>query len=138
MFCKPLDKMAECVRMDSARESIGDVVAEQHDKALAALRELLTGCGMRSRVVEWLKLSLRSSTWPLPPTSSLVRYPPELLVFSPQGWRVATVRIAPRSGAYIVEVAQSGQEGAIFPDSIMLIPGGSPAKAAALIPGYQP
>lgn len=37
-----------------------------------------------------------------------------------------------------MEVAQTGQEGAILPDSIMLIPGDSPDRAAALIPGYLP
>ncbi len=93
---------------------------------------------MRSQVVEWLKLTLRSSRFPRQPTSSLVRYPPELLVFSPQGWRVVTVRIAPRSSAYIVEVAQAGKNDVVLPDRVTLVPGDSPDKAAALIPGYTP
>jgi hypothetical protein len=133
MIHELLERAAE---ENPAREPISGVVASQHDKALAALRDLLTRRGMPSQVVEWLKLTLRSSTYPRQPTSSLVRYPPELLVFSPQGWRVATVRIAPRSGAYIVEVAQAGQEDVVLPDRVTLVPEDSPDKAAALIPGY--
>jgi hypothetical protein len=138
MIHKLLRRAAEEVQANPAREPISDVVAGQHDKALAKLRELLTRRGMRSQVVEWLKLTLRSSTFPRQPTSSLVRYPPELLVFSPQGWRVATVRIAPRSSAYLVEVAQVGTDNAVLPDRVTVIPADSPDKAAALIPGYQP
>lgn len=132
-----LGKSTEEAQANLTREPVSDVVAGWHDEALAKLRELLTKRGMRSQVVEWLKLTLRSSTFPRQPTSSLVRYPPELLVFSPQGWRVATVRIAPRSSAYIVEVVQAGQEDVVLPDRVTLVPKDSPDKAAALIPGYS-
>lgn len=135
MIHELLERAAE---ENPVREPISDVVASQHDKALAALRDLLIRRGMRSQVVEWLKLTLRSSTYPRQPTSALVRYPPELLVFSPQGWRIATVRIAPWSGAYIVEVAQTGPDDVVLPDRVTLVPGDSPGKAAALIPGYLP
>jgi hypothetical protein len=138
MIHEPLDGMTESVQFKAVREPISDVVAGRHDEALAKLRVLLTRRGMRSQVVEWLKLTLRSSRFPLQPTSALVRYPPELLVFSPQGWRVATVRIAPRSSAYIVEVAQAGKKDVVLPDRVTLVPGDSPDKAAALIPGYKP
>jgi len=127
--------MTESVQFKAVREPISGVVAGRHDEALAGLRALLTGCGMRSQVVEWLKLTLRSSTFPRQPTSSLVRYPPELLVFSPQGRRVATVRIAPRSGAYIVEVAQVGQGDVVLSDRVTSVPGNSPDQAVALISG---
>ncbi|MGN9785900.1 hypothetical protein ACTMTF_31050 [Nonomuraea sp. ZG12] len=138
MIHELLGRTAEEGRANPVREPISDVVAGRHDEALAKLRELLARRGMRSQVVEWLKLTLRSSRFPLQPTSSLVRYPPELLVFSPQGWRVATVRIAPRSSAYIVEVAQAGEKDVVLPDRVTLVPGDSPDKAAALIPRYRP
>jgi hypothetical protein len=138
MFSKPLDKITESVQASPAREPISDIVAAEQDAALARLRKLLTRRGIPSRTVEWLRLTLRSSTFPRQPTSALVRYPPELLVFSPQGWRVATVRIAPRSSAYIVEVAQAGKKDVVLPDRVTLVPEDSPDKAAALIPGYKP
>jgi hypothetical protein len=136
MIHELLGRTAEEAQANPVREPISDVVAGRHDEALAKLRELLTRRGMRSQVVEWLKLTLRSSTFPRQPTSALVRYPPELLVFSPQGRRIATVRIAPRSGAYIVEVAQAGPEDVVLPDRVTLVPKDSPDKAAALILGY--
>jgi hypothetical protein len=94
MIHELLGRTVEEAQANPVREPISDVVAGRHDEALAKLRVLLTRRGMRSQVVEWLKLTLRSSRFPLQPTSALVRYPPELLVFSPQGWRVATVRRA--------------------------------------------
>jgi hypothetical protein len=41
-------RTAEKVQATPAREPISDVVAGRHDKALAGLRDLLTGRGMRS------------------------------------------------------------------------------------------
>ncbi|MEU4579990.1 hypothetical protein [Nonomuraea sp. NPDC023979] len=133
-----LERMTEVAHVNPACEPVSDDIAAKHDKALGALRDLLTERGVHSHIVEWLKLTLKSSPWPQPPVSLENRYAPELLVFAPQGWRVATVRIAPRSGAYIVEVAQVGNDNAVLPDKVTPVPGHLPAKAAALIPGYLP
>ncbi|MFD1543314.1 hypothetical protein [Nonomuraea guangzhouensis] len=115
---------------------ISGSVAAEHDQALDRLRVLLTRRGIHSYVVEWLRLTLRSAPFPAAPLSNLDRYPPELIVFAPQGWRVATVRIAAdRSAAYIVEVARVGEDHALMPDIRYIVPSGKPAKAAALIPG---
>ncbi|GGP16837.1 hypothetical protein GCM10012278_82230 [Nonomuraea glycinis] len=132
-----LGRTAEEAQANPVREPISDVVAGRHDEALAKLRVLLRR-GMPSRTVEWLRLTLKSAYYPSKPISALDRYPPELLVFSSQGRRIATVRIAPRSGAYIVEVAQTGPDDVVLPDRVTLVPGDSPGKAAALIPGYLP
>ncbi|WP_431914245.1 hypothetical protein [Nonomuraea jabiensis] len=55
------------------------------------LRVMLTERGIRSYIVEWLKPTLRSADFAASSSSSLERYVPELLVFAPQGWRIATV-----------------------------------------------
>ncbi|HUR04728.1 MAG TPA: hypothetical protein VM347_19450 [Nonomuraea sp.] len=115
---------------------ISDSVAAEHDQALAKVRALLTRRGVHRYVLEWLKLTLRSAPFPAAPLRNLDRYSPELVVFAPQGWRVATVRIAAdRSAAYIVEVARVGKDHALMPDIRYVVPSGKPAKAAALIPG---
>jgi hypothetical protein len=110
---------------------ISDSAATEHDQAMAKLRVLLTRRGIHSYVVERLKLTLHSAPFPAASLSNLDRYPPELVVFAPQGWRVATVRIAAgRSAAYIVEVASRGRQRLRY-----IVPSGRPAKAAASIPG---
>lgn len=84
------------------------------------------------------QLTLVSADFAASSSSSLERYAPELVVFAPQGWRVAIVRIAARSGAYMVDVAQVGQGNTLLPDKRYTEPEGEPAKAAARIPGYLP
>ncbi|MFI9844742.1 hypothetical protein ACIHFD_47510 [Nonomuraea sp. NPDC051941] len=133
---KLLDRMTGTTGVDLTRERVSDRTAAEHHKILAKLRGLLVKRGMHARAVEWFKLTLqsgglhRSSGW------NLDRYAPELLVFGPQGRRVATIRIAARSKAYIVDIAQVGENNEIKPDERYVIPPGYPAKAAALIPGF--
>jgi hypothetical protein len=45
--------------------------------------------------------------------------------------------MAPHSDAYIVEVVQEGKDNVVLPGRMTLVPGGSPDRAAALIPGYS-
>lgn len=87
-------------------------------------------------MVEWLKITLKSSNWPKPPENAQHRYPPELLVFAPQGRRVATIRIAPRSGAYLVDVAQMDGRGGLAPDKRYIVRSQEPAKVLPLLPGH--
>ncbi|MEU8150876.1 hypothetical protein [Nonomuraea sp. NPDC048901] len=136
MTREPLGKTTEPSEPHPRHSPISESAAAEHDQALAELRELLTRRGIHSYVVEWLKLTLRSAPFPADALSSLDRYPPELVVFAPQGWRVATVRIAAdRSAAYVVEVARIGEDHGVMPDIRYIVPSGKPAKAAALIPG---
>jgi hypothetical protein len=130
------EKMTEESHVYPTREPISDAIAAKHDKTLAKLRNLLTHRGIRTHIVEYLKLTLKSSTWPAPPESTQHRYSPELLIFAPQGWRVATVRVAPRSGAYLVEVAQVDGRGGLAPDRRYMIPSHEPARVLPLLPGY--
>ena len=130
------EKMTEGSHADPSREPISDVIAAKHNKTLAKLRNLLIQRGMRTYIVQYLKLTLKSSTWPAPAESTQHRYPPELLIFAPQGWRVATVRIAPRSGAYLVDVAQVDGRGGLAPDRRYIIPSHESARVPPLLPGY--
>ncbi|MEU4233859.1 hypothetical protein AB0F17_57105 [Nonomuraea sp. NPDC026600] len=131
-----LERMAEASHAPRIHEKINHKIAARHDEALAELRALLDKRGMRTCIVEWLKLTLASADCAASSSSTLERYAPELVVFAPQGWRVAIVRISIRSGAYMVDVAQVGQDNALLPDKRYIEPEGQPAKAAARIPGY--
>ncbi|MBF8185694.1 hypothetical protein ITP53_08070 [Nonomuraea sp. K274] len=129
-------KLIETPQISQAREPIHHKVAAAHEKALSEIRALLAARGIHSCVVEWLKLTLHSGDFAASASSSLERYEPELLVFVPQGRRVATVRVVSRSGAYVVEVAQVGEGGAVTPDQWHTVPSGDPEQVAVLIPGY--
>jgi len=133
-----LERMTETSEPHPAHEPISNSAAAKHDRALLKLRVQLRGRGIPSYLVEWLKLTLHSAPFPADPSSNLHRYPPELVVFAPQGWRVAAVRIADRSAAYIVEVAQFGKDGALLPDKRYIVPSGQADNAAALISGFLP
>lgn len=52
------DKMTEESHTDQTREPISDAIAAKHDKTLAKLRNLLTHRGIRTYIVEYLKLTL--------------------------------------------------------------------------------
>ncbi|WP_327585526.1 hypothetical protein OHA25_59460 [Nonomuraea sp. NBC_00507] len=130
-----LERMAETT---GAHERISDKTAAEHDKILARLRALLVNRGMHARAVEWLKITLQSGGYHRPSDWTLDRYAPELLVFGPQDRRVATIGISARSKAYIVDIAQVGEDNEVKPDKRYIIPSGHPARAAALIPGFLP
>jgi hypothetical protein len=120
------------------REPVSEKTAAEHDKILARLRALLVRRGLHARVVEWLKLTLHTGGARGLSSSRLERYTPELIVFAPEGRRVATVRMAVQAEAYIVDVAQVGEDNEMRPDKRYVIPSGHPAKVAAVIPGYLP
>jgi hypothetical protein len=86
-------------------------------------------------MVEKLKLTLQSGGLYRPVDWDLDRFAPELEVYAPQGWRIATVRIATRSAAYVVDLAQVGEHNEPMPDRRHLVPSGLPRTAAKLIGG---
>ncbi|MEV4554646.1 hypothetical protein ACI2LC_01510 [Nonomuraea wenchangensis] len=120
----------------AARRPITQLAAAAHCAALGKLAALLAERGMRTRQVEWLKLSLRSGGFDRDSRWGLDRYPPELLVFGSQGRRLATVHIASRSFAYVLEVAQTSKGNKILPDRSYVIGDENPDATAAMIPGY--
>lgn len=74
----------------------------EDSRALAAVRQLLKGCGVRSYAVQTIGLKLsgpdgRPIAYGRPDLHS-----PELIVHEGDGSVVATVTIGPRSGCYLV------------------------------------
>ncbi|MCP2352696.1 hypothetical protein [Nonomuraea roseoviolacea] len=63
--------------------------------------------------------------------------PPHLVVYADGGWRVATISIGPRSGSYLVELAQWGEDNEPRLDKVEVIPGDCPERVASLLPGYR-
>ncbi|MEU6797093.1 hypothetical protein ABZ907_35835 [Nonomuraea wenchangensis] len=120
----------------AARRPITQRAAAAHCVALGKLAALLAERGMRTRQVEWLKLSLHSGGIDQDSEWGLDRYQPELLVFGWQGRRLATVHIASQPFAYVLEVAQTGKSNEILPDRRYVIGDENPAPTAAMIPGY--
>lgn len=110
-------------------------LAELHDAALDHVQKLLTAHGIHARCVERLDITARRGEEE--PLIESRRYAPQLLVFADGGWRVATISVAAGSGAYLVELAQWGQNNEPRPDKVKLIPVGYPQWVASLIPGYR-
>ncbi|MEV0354372.1 hypothetical protein AB0H88_52265 [Nonomuraea sp. NPDC050680] len=109
-------------------------IAEQHAAALERVQELLTARGIHARCVERFDITARmGGEEPLVQTR---RHPPQLLVFADGGRRMATISVAPSSGAYVVELAQWGEDNEPRPDKATAIPENQPERVAALIPGY--
>ncbi|GAA4235325.1 hypothetical protein FHR32_006740 [Streptosporangium album] len=98
--------------MDNSRATpppVDEATAEIQDKALAVVQRLLKDRGIHARCHHTISLGLfasREAAWPdKPPLRSWMdRYPPELAVAGPQGWRDATVTVGPRSGHYLVSL----------------------------------
>ncbi|MEU1393163.1 MULTISPECIES: hypothetical protein [unclassified Nonomuraea] len=108
---------------------INDRTAGRHIVALHELRRLLRTRGIRTLAIDdryrlTLKAAGRGSA------SRLERHPPELVVYAEQGRRAATVRMAPRSGEYVVEVRVGGLP---LPDRPLPRLAALPQEAAELI-----
>jgi hypothetical protein len=117
-------------------QPISDEVAEQQEAALDRVQELLAAHGIHTCSVERLEIRGHSRGQEEPLVESH-RYPPQLLVFSDGGWRLATVTVSPRAMAYMVELAQWGEGNEIQPDRVHVVPGDRPERVAVLIPSYQ-
>ncbi|GAA3154498.1 hypothetical protein GCM10010486_20750 [Nonomuraea roseoviolacea subsp. carminata] len=63
--------------------------------------------------------------------------PPRLVVYADGGWRVATISVGPRSGSYLVELAQWGEANEPRLDRVEAVPGGHPERVISLLPGYR-
>ncbi|MCG5219010.1 hypothetical protein [Streptosporangium sp. KLBMP 9127] len=109
--------------------AVPELTVEQHDIALGVVRRLLAARGLHTHHVNHVGLTLLAGR---PPWGSgaLRHYAPELLVFAPLGWRVATVSVGASSGSYFVSVPAAGPEPYIVPADL-------PEQVAELIPGYQ-
>lgn len=53
------------------------------------------------------------------------------------GWRVATISVAARSGAYRVELARTGRDNEELPDRVEMVPGHRPARVALLVAAHE-
>ncbi|WP_440069777.1 hypothetical protein [Streptosporangium sp. OZ121] len=101
--------------MDNCRAvppAVDEATVETHDKALAVVQRLLNERGIRAHRHHTISLGLfanSAAAWPdQPPLRSwMERHPPELTVKGPQGWRMATVTMGPRSGSYLVSLRDS-------------------------------
>ncbi|MDF2707734.1 MAG: hypothetical protein K0R62_3386 [Nonomuraea muscovyensis] len=56
-----------------------------------------------------------------------------LMVYADGGWRVATISVAARSGAYRVEPARTGRDNEELPDRVEMVPVHRPAWVALLV-----
>ncbi|WP_433366886.1 hypothetical protein [Streptosporangium sp. CA-115845] len=81
-----------------------DAKAEQHDKALAIVQQLLKARGIRSYAVHTIGLKLTGDDGRPIPLEKPKRHVPELVVHNDVGWVDATVTIGPRSGCYLVSL----------------------------------
>ncbi len=59
--------------------------------------------------------------------------PPRLMIYADGGWRVATISVAVRSGAYRVELARIGPHNEELPDRVEIVPERRPARVATLV-----
>lgn len=119
---------------------IGEVTANRQDAALIVVQALLRKQGIRARLEHTISLGLSAVheggaactggassvvASASGPSFWLERFPPELVVTGPQGWREATVTIGGRSGAYLLSLRDG-------PD-LQKIRQTEPEKAADLI-----
>lgn len=96
----------------ATRPRLGEGAVERQDRALAVVQRLLRERGIRSRCYHTISLGLSAvredkagSAVASGPSFWLERFPPELVVTGPQGWREATVTIGDRSSAYLLSLA---------------------------------
>jgi hypothetical protein len=112
---------------------ITDATAEVHEAALEAVRMLLSARSVHTHSVSRIGLTLEGSGPPYP-RNRCVQYAPELLVFAPQGWLVATVSVLPRSGEYLLALTRTGADDWPQADLRRMIPANRPDLVAGAIP----
>ncbi|NRQ38271.1 hypothetical protein HII36_41540 [Nonomuraea sp. NN258] len=114
---------------DVLGEPVSEEVAEAQSAALDRVLALLEADGVNAQLIRrvWIEAKTNGSgvqkRW----------HPPQLVIYSDGGWRVATVAIGPRSGAYTVELAQVGPDNQPLPDRIEVVPAGKAHRVARLI-----
>jgi hypothetical protein len=120
----------------SADDLLGDPLSEEkaavQNAALDRVLEHLTTAGVHAELIKRLAVECKIKPDPSAPT---LWYPPELKIYADGGWLVATISIGPRSGSYMVELAQWGEDNEPRPVKIEVISGSRPEWVAALIPG---
>ncbi|GHE38589.1 hypothetical protein GCM10017673_46200 [Streptosporangium violaceochromogenes] len=131
------DRTVEVRSMQNSKATrlrVGEKVVESQDKALAVVQRLLREQGIRSRCHHVISLGLSAAregeagaVGASGPSFWLERFPPELVVTGPQGWREATVTVGERSGVYLLALRDG--------PGLQKVRQGEPEKVAGLIAG---
>ncbi|MFD1547175.1 hypothetical protein [Nonomuraea guangzhouensis] len=115
---------------DLLGEPIREAEAAAQNAALDRVLEHLTAEGVNAQLIK--RLAVECEAEPYQPADKL-RYPPQLIVYANAGWRVATVTIGVRSGAYMVELARGGPDNELRADRVEVVPAEQPGRVALLV-----
>ncbi|MBT2229788.1 hypothetical protein [Nonomuraea sp. NEAU-A123] len=120
----------------SADDLLGQPISEEkavaQNAALDRVLKHLTAAGVHAELIKRLVVECEINP---DPSAATFWHPPELKIYADEGWRVATISIGPRSGSYMVELAQWGEDNEPRPDKIEVISGSRPEWVATLITG---
>lgn len=97
--------------------------------ALNKIILLLEGSGINAQLIKHVPGEENAASGPIAPS--------RLLVYADGGWRVATISVAARSGAYRVELACTGRDNEELPDRVEMVPGHRPAQVALLVAAHE-
>lgn len=115
---------------DLLGEPIREAEAAAQNVALDRVLEHLTAEGVNAQLIK--QLAVECGAEPGPPAERL-RYPPHLVIYADAGWRLATVTVGARSGAYMVELARGGPDNALRADRVEVVPASQPGRVALLV-----
>ena len=126
--------MAVTHTTESAEDLLGEPIREAEaaaqNAALDRVLERLTVEGVNAQLIK--RLVIECGAHPGPFIEKL-RYPPQLVIYADAGWRVATVSIGARSGAYMVELARGGPDAELWADRVEVVPASEPGRVALLV-----
>ena len=115
---------------DLLGEPIREAEAAAQNIALDRVLEHLTVESVNAQLVK--RLVIECGAHPGPFIEKL-RYPPQLVIYADAGWRVATVTIGVRSGAYMVELARGGPDSELRADRVEVVAASEPGRVALLV-----
>ncbi|MBT2229176.1 hypothetical protein [Nonomuraea sp. NEAU-A123] len=115
---------------DMLGEPIREAEAAAQNAALDQVLKHLTVEGVNAQLVK--RLVIECGAHPGPFIEKL-RYPPQLVIYADAGWRVATVTIGVRSGAYMVELARGGPDNVLRADRVEVVSASEPGRVALLV-----
>ncbi|WP_157248471.1 hypothetical protein [Nonomuraea typhae] len=110
-------------------EVLSDRLAERYEADLAKVRDLLTALGLDTRWVSRVSLCLHSHGRRGGGEGEVRPMTPELLVYGPDGTKVAEVTVRARSGAFLVSLPTD-------PTVVRIVPLGEPEQVAKLMPPH--
>ncbi|MCF6474966.1 hypothetical protein FAF44_42335 [Nonomuraea sp. MG754425] len=110
---------------------ISEETAAEQNAALDLLLTHLTITGVHAELIK-RQIPTRCAV-KLYASGESLWHPPELVIYTDAGWRVATVSVGERSGSYMVALARVGLDNESYAARVEVVPAHLPGRAALLV-----